>query len=62
MRDLVHFIVAKSRHGWGVSVDADLVSERPAREEARAEAESMAANAREAGEPAALLDLSDDQP
>jgi hypothetical protein len=62
MSALIHFIVARSRHGWAVNVEADLLSEHADVREAREEAAMLAADARRAGYPASFVDLSCEPP
>ncbi len=59
MSDQLHFIVARSRLGWCVSLEADRITDHVRKEDARAAAEVLAAQAREDGEAAELVDLSD---
>lgn len=56
----IHFIVSRSRAGWAVTVDADLLSEHEDVGEARREAALLAALAEAAGDSAAFVDLSRD--
>jgi hypothetical protein len=58
MSKRIHFIVAKSRHGWAVNVESDLLSEHPDAEEARDEATMLAHEAERDGASATLVDLS----
>ena len=60
MSERIHLIVAKSRYGWAVNVGADRLSDHPRREDARAEAEMLAEQARKDGAPAEVVDLSED--
>jgi hypothetical protein len=56
----IHFIVAKSRHGWAVNVEADLLSEHEDSATAREEAEFLVEGARREGCEVSLIDLSED--
>jgi len=58
MSKLIHFIVARSRHGWGVNVEADRLSEHPSVEGAREEASMLTNEAEREGASARLVDLS----
>lgn len=61
----MHFIVCKSRSGWAVNVDADLLSEHETLNEARIEALMLTADAQERGCDADFVDLAnanDDSP
>jgi hypothetical protein len=60
MNARIHYIVARSRNGWSVNVDADLLSEHEDLEDAREEAAMLADKAREAGCKASLVDLSEE--
>ena len=60
MTERVHYIVAKSRHGWSVNVDADRLSDHPKVEEARRQAAMLADKAGQAGDPATFVDLSEE--
>lgn len=62
MTERVHYIVAKSRHGWSVNVDADRLSEHPKVEDARRQAAMLTDKAQQAGDPASFVDLSDETP
>lgn len=53
-----HFIVAKSRKGWSVNVEADRLSDHVGAKEARAAAAKLMAATTRDGEPARLVDLS----
>jgi hypothetical protein len=53
-----HFIVARSRNGWGVCLDADLLSEHPDAAQARNVAIRLMEEARGEGELTSLVDLS----
>ena len=59
MSDQLHFIVARSRLGWSVNLETDRITDHLSKEEARACAEILAAQARENGEAALLVDLAD---
>ncbi|HEX2560142.1 hypothetical protein [Phenylobacterium sp.] len=59
---VVHYIVSRSRQGWAVNVDADLLSEHVRLEEAQAQARMLTEQARAAGVDARLVDLSQDRP
>jgi hypothetical protein len=61
MSERIHFIVAKSREGWSVNVEADRLSEHARREDARAQAEMLTEQAQKDGAAASLVDLSDDK-
>jgi hypothetical protein len=56
----VHYIVAKSRHGWSVNVDADLLSEYANVEDAREHAAMLTDRAQKAGGAASFVDLSEE--
>jgi hypothetical protein len=56
----VHYIVARSRHGWSVNVDADRLSEHRKVEDARRHAAMLTDKAQAAGDEASFVDLSDD--
>jgi hypothetical protein len=58
--NLVHIIVAKARHGWGVSVDSDQVSLHKTLDSARSNAAQLGDAAERLGESAVILDLSED--
>ncbi|HEY9217912.1 MAG TPA: hypothetical protein VIO94_07685 [Phenylobacterium sp.] len=58
---VVHYIVSRSRAGWAVSVDADLLSEHERLEDAQAQAETLVRLAGAAGSPAQYVDLSQDE-
>jgi hypothetical protein len=58
MEDPVHFIVARSRHGWGVNVGADRLSDHPDADSARKEAAMLVEASRRGGLKARLVDLS----
>jgi hypothetical protein len=58
MTHLIHFIVSRSRAGWAVSIDADLLSEHADVQEARDEAVMLADLARRDGCAVSFLDLS----
>jgi hypothetical protein len=58
MSTRTHFIVAKSRNGWGVNVESDLLSEHPHAKEARDAAVKLTDGAKREGEPARFVDLS----
>jgi hypothetical protein len=60
MNARIHYIVARSRHGWSVNVDADLLSEHEDVRDAREEAAMLAGKAREAGCEASFVDLSEE--
>jgi hypothetical protein len=60
MSTRIHYIVARSRNGWSVNVDADLLSEHEDVRDAREEAAMLAGKAREAGCEASLVDLSEE--
>jgi hypothetical protein len=62
MSALIHFIVARSRHGWAVNVDADLLSEHADVRKAREEAAMLAEATRRAGSAASFVDLSSEPP
>jgi hypothetical protein len=59
--DHIHFIVARSRHGWGVNVGADRLSEHPDATSAREEAAMLVEASRRSGHEASLIDLSEDE-
>ena len=54
----IHFIVAKSRNGWAVNVESDLLSEHRHADSARSEASMLTDEAKRDGAPARLVDLS----
>jgi hypothetical protein len=58
--DRIHIIVARSRHGWGVNVGADRLSEHPNANSARQEAAMLVEASRRRGRQASLIDLSED--
>ena len=58
MSERIHFIVAKTRNGWGVNVEADRLSEHPHVEDAREEAAMLTDEAKRDGAPARFVDLS----
>ena len=58
MSKRIHFIVAKSRNGWGVNVESDLLSEHKHVEEARDEAAMLTDEAERDGATARFVDLS----
>jgi len=58
MSERIHFIVAKSRNGWAVNVESDLLSEHARAEGARDEAAMLADAAQRDGALATLVDLS----
>jgi len=58
MSERIHFIVAKSRNGWAVNVESDLLSEHAQAEGARDEAAMLADAAQRDGALATLVDLS----
>lgn len=55
----IHFIVARSRLGWAVNLEADRITDHVRREDARASAETLTAQARLDGEAAEVVDLSE---
>ena len=59
---VVHYIVSRSRGGWAVNVDADLLTEHQDLAEARALAQMLARQAEAAGTDARFVDLSEDEP
>ncbi|RAK60935.1 hypothetical protein DJ021_14510 [Phenylobacterium hankyongense] len=62
MSALIHFIVARSRHGWAVNVEADLLSEHADVREAREEAAMLAEATKRAGYASRFVDLSCEPP
>lgn len=60
MSERIHFIVARSRNGWAVNVEADLLSEHADVGAARAQATRLAEWARQSGWPVSFVDLSQD--
>jgi hypothetical protein len=60
MSERIHFLVVRSRHGWAVNVEADLLSEYADVRQAREEAAMLAELARQEGCAASYLDLSED--
>jgi len=58
MCELIHFIVAKTRNGWSVNVEADRLSEHRHVEDAREEAAMLTNEAAREGAAARLVDLS----
>jgi hypothetical protein len=58
MNDPIHFIVAKTRNGWGVNVEADRLSEHRHVEDARQQAAMLTDNAERGGAAARFVDLS----
>jgi hypothetical protein len=58
--NLRHIIVARARHGWGVSVDSDQVGLHKSLDDARSNAENLSAAAERLGESAVIVDLSED--
>ena len=60
MRRFIDFIIARSREGWAVNVGSDRLSFHDRKEDARAEAEALSAQARTEGVSARVVDLSED--
>jgi hypothetical protein len=58
MSEFIHFIVAKTRNGWSVNVEADRLSEHRCVEDAREEAAMLTDEAERDGAAARLVDLS----
>jgi hypothetical protein len=58
MSEHIHFIVTKSRNGWAVNVESDLLSEHRRVEEARDTAAMLADEAERDGAKARFIDLS----
>lgn len=56
----VHYIVARSRFGWSVSVEADRISDHADASSAREEATFLSSEAQENGGQASVVDLSED--
>jgi hypothetical protein len=56
----VHYIVARSRHGWSVNVEADLLSEHENVQDARQHAAMLTDRAQQAGGQASFVDLSEE--
>jgi hypothetical protein len=59
MRDMRHFIVARSRSGWGVAVESDLLAEFPEAAQALDHAKDLAGEADVRGEESSVIDLSE---
>lgn len=57
-----HYIVARSRHGWAVCVEADQISEFREAADARCFAQVLARIDRQEGKMAVVVDLSDLEP
>jgi hypothetical protein len=58
----LHYIVARSRNGWAVNVEADLLSEHRDSATARHEAELLVDGAQRDGCEVSLVDLSEESP
>jgi len=58
MCERIHFIVAKTRNGWSVNVEADRLSEHRHVEDAREEAAMLTHEASREGTAARFVDLS----
>jgi hypothetical protein len=58
MSERIHIIVAKSRNGWAVNVEADFLSEHQHAESARDQAAMLTDAAKRDGALATLVDLS----
>lgn len=58
---VLHYIVSRSRRGWAVNADADLVSEHDTPDAALTEARRLTLIARAEGRAAELVDLSDQE-
>jgi hypothetical protein len=56
----IHYIVARSRNGWSVNVEADLLSEHTDVAAARRQATMLAERAKAAGVDASFVDLSEE--
>jgi hypothetical protein len=59
MGQTLHFIISRSRSGWAVNLDADRLSDHESVEKARECAASLSDLARQAGEQASVVDLSE---
>jgi hypothetical protein len=57
----LHIIVARARHGWGVSVNSDQVSLHKHLDDARTNAIELGNAAERLGESAVIVDLSEDE-
>jgi hypothetical protein len=58
MQPTLHIVVARSRAGWSVTLDADRLFDHASLERAREYAAQQAAIARRDGERVSLVDLS----
>jgi hypothetical protein len=59
--NLLHIVVSRARHGWGVSVESDQVSVHKTLNSALSNAAELSEAAERLGESPVIIDLSDDE-